>query len=68
MNLTEWAKTQGIDRTTAYRWFRNGVLPVRAQKVGPRIILVFPEPEQPKSTEKVALYASRASAKSLCEG
>src|ERR1035437_1850840 len=57
MNLTEWAKTQGIDRTTAYRWFRNGVLPVRAQKVGPRIILVFPEPEQPKSTEKVALYA-----------
>ena len=57
MNLTEWAKTQGIDRTTAYRWFHNGVLPVRAQKVGPRIILVFPEPEQPKSTEKVALYA-----------
>ncbi|MGW0878303.1 IS607 family transposase [Streptomyces sp. NPDC002671] len=40
MNLTEWAKTQGVHPQTAYRWFREGVLPVPAQRVGPRTILV----------------------------
>ncbi|MDX3234031.1 IS607 family transposase [Streptomyces sp. ME19-01-6] len=40
MNLTEWARAQGISPHTAYRWFRNGTLPVPAQRVGPRTILV----------------------------
>ncbi|MGW1324284.1 hypothetical protein ACWD64_17320 [Streptomyces antibioticus] len=40
MNLTEWAKTQGVHPQTAYRWFRDGTLPVPAQRVGPRTILV----------------------------
>ncbi|MFF4659502.1 IS607 family transposase [Streptomyces sp. NPDC001381] len=40
MNLTEWAKTQGVHPQTAYRWFRDGMLPVPAQRVGPRTILV----------------------------
>ncbi|MEU5945503.1 IS607 family transposase [Micromonospora sp. NPDC047465] len=40
MNLTEWARAQGINPHTAYRWFRNGTLPVPAQRVGPRTILV----------------------------
>ncbi|MEU0675363.1 IS607 family transposase [Streptomyces sp. NPDC006172] len=40
MNLTEWAKTQGVHPQTAYRWFREGTLPVPAQRVGPRTILV----------------------------
>ncbi|MEV6029218.1 IS607 family transposase [Streptomyces sp. NPDC052036] len=40
MNLTEWAKTQGVHSQTAYRWFREGTLPVPAQRVGPRTILV----------------------------
>lgn len=39
MNLTEWARAQGIHVTTAYRWYREGVLPVPARKVG-RLILV----------------------------
>ncbi|MGI5291887.1 IS607 family transposase [Nonomuraea polychroma] len=40
MNLTEWARAQGISPHTAYRWFRNGTLPVPAERVGPRTILV----------------------------
>src|SRR5258708_39477172 len=38
--LTEWAKTQGVHPQTAYRWFREGTLPVPAQRVGSRTILV----------------------------
>ena len=41
MNLTEWAHAQGIHVTTAYRWYREGTLPVPARKVG-RLILVSP--------------------------
>ncbi|MER6631359.1 IS607 family transposase [Streptomyces sp. NPDC000987] len=40
MNLTEWAKAQGVHPQTAYRWFREGTLPVPAQRVGSRTILV----------------------------
>ncbi len=42
MNLTEWAHARGIHVTTAYRWYREGMLPVPAQKVG-RLILVSPD-------------------------
>ena len=42
MNLTEWAHAQGIHVTTAYRWYREGTLPVPARKAG-RLILVSPE-------------------------
>ncbi|MFD5495820.1 IS607 family transposase [Streptomyces sp. NPDC127091] len=40
MNLTEWARAQGVHPQTAYRWFREGTLPVPARRVGPRTILV----------------------------
>ncbi|GAA2401628.1 IS607-like element IS1535 family transposase [Actinomadura vinacea] len=40
MNLTDWARAQGIAPRTAYRWFREGTLPVPAERVGPRTILV----------------------------
>ena len=33
VNLTEWARRQGIHPQTAYRWFRNGTLPVPAVRV-----------------------------------
>ena len=42
VNLTEWAHAQGIHATTAYRWHREGKLPVPARKVG-RLILVSPD-------------------------
>jgi putative resolvase len=43
MKLKEWALAQGIHPQTAYIWFRDGVLPVRAERVGPRTIMVFPD-------------------------
>ena len=44
MKLKEWAVAQGVHPQTAYAWFRAGVLPVRAERVGPRTILVFEDP------------------------
>jgi len=43
LNLKEWAKAQGVHPQTAYRWFREGKLPVPAVKVSDRMILVAPE-------------------------
>ncbi|MFF1595750.1 IS607 family transposase, partial [Streptomyces sp. NPDC058286] len=40
MNLKDWAIANGVHPHTAYRWFRGGALPVPAQRVGPRTILV----------------------------
>ncbi|HEY5303214.1 MAG TPA: IS607 family transposase [Acidimicrobiales bacterium] len=39
MNLSEWANVQGVHPQTAYRWFRQGTLPIPARKMG-RLILV----------------------------
>jgi putative resolvase len=58
MNLTEWARAQGISPHTAYRWFREGALPVPAQRVGPRTILVNIEANTtPEVVGGVGLYA-----------
>jgi putative resolvase len=42
VNLTEWTHAQGIHVAIAYRWYREGTLPVPARKVG-RLILVSPD-------------------------
>jgi putative resolvase len=39
VNLAGWAASVGVNRHTAYRWFREGTLPVPAERVG-RLILV----------------------------
>ncbi|MFG1943208.1 IS607 family transposase [Nonomuraea sp. NPDC048826] len=58
MNLTEWARAQGIAPRTAYRWFREGTLPVPAQRVGPRTILVNIDANtSPSAIGGVGLYA-----------
>ncbi|MFD4415100.1 IS607 family transposase [Streptomyces sp. NPDC058251] len=58
MNLTEWAIAQGVHPQTAYRWFREGTLPVSAQRVGPRLILVNVEGNAtPEIVGGVGLYA-----------
>jgi len=58
VNLTEWAEANGVHRQTAYRWFREGVLPVPAERVGPRTILVNIEANSsPSVTGGVGLYA-----------
>jgi len=59
VNLTEWAHAQGIHVQTAYRWYREGTLPVPARKVG-RLILVSPEAaatEAARKPEGAGLYA-----------
>ena len=40
MKLAEWARANGVHPKTAYRWWRDGILPVPARKAGPRTILV----------------------------
>lgn len=59
MNLKEWAKANGVHPHTAYRWFREGTLPVPAERVGPRTILVNVEANStpPAPAGGVGLYA-----------
>lgn len=58
VNLTEWARAQGIAPRTAYRWFREGTLPVPAERVGPRTILVNIDANtSPSVAAGVGLYA-----------
>ena len=42
MNLTQWARSEGVHPQTAYRWFREGSLPVPAVRVNQRTVLVNP--------------------------
>lgn len=57
MNLTEWAHAQGVHPQTAYRWCRNGTLPVPAVRVGPRAVLVSPESATARAADGFGLYA-----------
>ncbi|MEZ5115573.1 MAG: IS607 family transposase [Candidatus Nanopelagicales bacterium] len=57
MNLKEWALSQGIHPQTAYRWFREGTLPVPAVRVNQRTVLVNPDAPVQPSRERVGLYA-----------
>lgn len=58
MNLKEWAIANGVHPHTAYRWFRAGTLPVPAERVGPRTILVNVEANSaPSVTGGAGLYA-----------
>ena len=55
MKLTEWARANGVHPKTAYRWWREGILPGPARKVGPRTILV--DTADGDSVGAVGLYA-----------
>ncbi|MHB1499826.1 MAG: recombinase family protein [Candidatus Dormibacteria bacterium] len=57
MNLTEWARRQGVHPPTAFRWFENGTLPVPAERVGPRTILVKVGPAVALPAAGLGLYA-----------
>jgi hypothetical protein len=39
VNLTEWARLQDLRSQTAYRWFREGKVPVPAVRVGSDVAL-----------------------------
>jgi putative resolvase len=42
VDLAEWARSEGVHPQTAYRWFREGTLPVPAVRVNQRTVLVNP--------------------------
>lgn len=64
MNLVDWAGSVGVNRHTAYRWFREGTLPVPAERVG-RLILVRTTPPGAGAAGGVVIYA-RASSHDQC--
>ena len=57
MNLTEWARVQGVHPQTAYRWFREGRLPVPAVRVNQRTVLVSPDAPAQSQPLAYGLYA-----------
>jgi len=58
VNLTQWAKVQGICPPTGYRWLREGTLAVPVVRVTSRSILVAPEAVRSgNSPGGVGLYA-----------
>ena len=62
VNHAEWAETQGIARGTAYRWFREGKLPVPARRVGGLILVDSPAAAEVPSTSETVVYARVSSA------
>ena len=54
MKLSEWARANHIHPKTAYRWWRQGTLPVPARQVSARTILVE---QPPPAGGGVGLYA-----------
>jgi predicted site-specific integrase-resolvase len=61
MNLLAWAERNGVARVTAYRWFRAGLLPVPARRVG-RLILVDEPAGDAGARSRTAVYARVSSA------
>ena len=61
MNLAVWAERNGVARVTAYRWFRSGILPVPARRVG-RLILAGDSMASKDRRSRTAVYARVSSA------
>lgn len=61
MNLAVWAERNGVAWVIAYRWFRAGLLPVPAQRVG-RLILVNDPAVEESGRGRTLVYARVSSA------
>lgn len=57
MRLKEWAAQQGIHYQTAWKWFRDGKLPVPAVRTPSGTILVQPADATPSEDGGLGLYA-----------
>jgi putative resolvase len=55
MKLAEWARANGVHPQTAYRWFRQGTMPVPARRLPSGTILVDTPGSPPGG--RVVLYA-----------
>ena len=60
MKLSQWAKKQGIHYRTAWVWFNEGKLPVKASKTPSGTILVEDEPVS-NNREKIVYIYGRVS-------
>jgi len=57
MRLSEWAKREGVHYQTAWRWFRDGQLPVPAIRTPTGMILVEVPQASTAPAKSVAVYA-----------
>jgi putative resolvase len=55
VRLSEWAKREGIHYQTAWKWFKDGTLPVPARQTATGTILI--DACRPTVGEGVRLYA-----------
>ena len=60
VNLKEWAAANGVGYTTARRWYRDGLLPVPARKVGGLVLV--DESTVPAGRPVAVVYARVSSA------
>lgn len=56
VNLSEWADRVGVSKHTAYRWYREGTLPVPARRVG-RLLLVDLDGAVSATDTRTVVYA-----------
>ena len=54
--MSEWADRVGVNKHTAYRWYREGKLPVPAQRIG-RLILVNVDGAVSAENTRTVVYA-----------
>lgn len=52
MKLNVWAKQNGVTYKTAYRWFKQGILPIKSIQLPTGTILVYPEQPIPQEKDK----------------
>jgi len=57
MRLSEWAKAEGVHYQTAWRWFRDGQLPVPAIRTPSGTILVEVPRSSTTGVGRTAVYA-----------
>ena len=58
MKLSTWARKKGISYRTAWRWFKEGRLPVIAEQTKTGTILIKEEAASPNSAEIYARVSS----------
>ncbi|HUZ20065.1 MAG TPA: IS607 family transposase, partial [Acidimicrobiales bacterium] len=54
MKLAEWARSYGVHPSTAYRWFRDGTMPVPARRLASGTIVVEQETSRAVTGRTVA--------------
>lgn len=56
MKLADWARFYGVHPKTAYRWYREGIMPFPVEKISERVIVVD-VPDVVSAAGEVVVYA-----------